>query len=321
MKKRNTEIDIMKGIAILCVMIGHSSWLPANILTIICSFHMPLFFLISGYFQKTHEEVHQNWGGYIRNNAKQLIIPYAVVACVSCIWGVFSSIYKSDGSIFVHVLASNVIAWDSQWGIFDHWEGPTWFLLALFWARLFFYWLSKTGKWLVPLCICLSISMILIHPYLPMPFGIGRGIESLIFIALGWAYQRRSIPKWMVWGAIICWPISIWLGRIDMWSYHYNCLPIDILGACGATLIIYLLSKGIGRTFMKPFFSWCGRNSLIILCAHSMEYNITLIKYLVLFMPFKLPCMFLDGIKHFLAISGAWIYLRCTTECQMAYKE
>ena len=29
MKERNVEIDIMKGIAILCVMLGHTTWIPA----------------------------------------------------------------------------------------------------------------------------------------------------------------------------------------------------------------------------------------------------------------------------------------------------
>ena len=257
--QRNVEIDITKGIAILCVMFGHSSWIPNGMLTVICSFHMPLFFLIAGYYQKSREEIGYNPpGGYVRKNAKQLLIPYAVVASASCLWVALSVFYKNDLSVLWHVLASNIFAWDTQWGIFDHWEGPTWFLLALFWARLIFFWLSKAGKWLVPLSICLSVAMILIHPYIPMPFGIGRGIEALMFIALGWAFRRWSIPKWVLIIPVLCWPVSLWLGKIDMWSYHYNCLPIDILGACGGTLVIYLLSKGIARTFMKPFFSWCG---------------------------------------------------------------
>lgn len=280
-------------------------------LTVICSFHMPLFFLIAGYYQKSREEIGHNWGGYVRKNAKQLLIPYAVVASASCLWVALSVFYKNDLSVLWHVLASNIFAWDTQWGIFDHWEGPTWFLLALFWARLIFFWLSKAGKWLVPLSICLSVAMILIHPYIPMPFGIGRGIEALMFIALGWAFRRWSIPKWVLIIPVLCWPVSLWLGKIDMWSYHYNCLPIDILGACGGTLVIYLLSKGIARTFMKPFFSWCGQNSLIILCAHTMEYNITLIKQVVMLLPFKVPTLLIDGIKHTIALSGAWIYSLC----------
>lgn len=63
MKCRNDAVDIMKGIAILSVMIGHSYWCPTWLYTFIFSFHIPLFFLISGYFCKTREEYTMNGGG------------------------------------------------------------------------------------------------------------------------------------------------------------------------------------------------------------------------------------------------------------------
>ena len=56
MNKRSSEFDILKGIGILLVIIGHvcdylmigGGW--ANWHRIIYSFHMPLFFFVSGYF-------------------------------------------------------------------------------------------------------------------------------------------------------------------------------------------------------------------------------------------------------------------------------
>ena len=41
-------MDVAKGMGILCVIIGHMGNETIN--RIIFSFHMPLFFLISGYF-------------------------------------------------------------------------------------------------------------------------------------------------------------------------------------------------------------------------------------------------------------------------------
>lgn len=46
---RNLNIDISKGIAIILMVIGHSSY-PTELYKIIYSFHMPLFYLLSGYF-------------------------------------------------------------------------------------------------------------------------------------------------------------------------------------------------------------------------------------------------------------------------------
>lgn len=58
-KNRNEIIDIVKGIAILLVVYGHiiqilyigagKSFFEDNIEKVICSFHMPLFALVSGY--------------------------------------------------------------------------------------------------------------------------------------------------------------------------------------------------------------------------------------------------------------------------------
>lgn len=52
MKQRNRSIDIMKGIGILLVVIGHLVYGTSYPFRLIFSFHMPLFFLISGYNTK-----------------------------------------------------------------------------------------------------------------------------------------------------------------------------------------------------------------------------------------------------------------------------
>lgn len=51
MGKRVGYIDIMKGVAIICVLIGHYVKIP-YISAIIWSFHMPLFIFLNGYFFK-----------------------------------------------------------------------------------------------------------------------------------------------------------------------------------------------------------------------------------------------------------------------------
>lgn len=48
-KKRDLSFDIAKGIGMLAVILGHMS-LPARLSGFIFSFHMPLFFLINGFF-------------------------------------------------------------------------------------------------------------------------------------------------------------------------------------------------------------------------------------------------------------------------------
>lgn len=55
MRKRIEYIDLAKAIAILLMVLGHCASLNdiPLIRSVIYSFHMPLFFIISGYFFKT----------------------------------------------------------------------------------------------------------------------------------------------------------------------------------------------------------------------------------------------------------------------------
>lgn len=48
MKGRDETIDVLKGIAILLVVLGHIAAAP-KLTSVIYSFHMPLFIFISGY--------------------------------------------------------------------------------------------------------------------------------------------------------------------------------------------------------------------------------------------------------------------------------
>lgn len=65
-KTRFTEIDILKGIGIIFVIMGHMGspeYLGNSIVPYIYSFHMPLFFLCSGYLAYNKKEDSFSGGG------------------------------------------------------------------------------------------------------------------------------------------------------------------------------------------------------------------------------------------------------------------
>ena len=71
---RLAHIDIAKGIAILCMILGHLyvchdvRWMNPFIYT----WHMPLFFFLSGCFLRVDE----NWGSFTVRRIRRLIVPY-----------------------------------------------------------------------------------------------------------------------------------------------------------------------------------------------------------------------------------------------------
>lgn len=63
-QKRDAQIDVARGIAILLVLLGHSSYtLDDPINKIILAFHMPLFFFLSGLVAKPANMINTTGGG------------------------------------------------------------------------------------------------------------------------------------------------------------------------------------------------------------------------------------------------------------------
>ena len=70
-KQRNAEIDILKGFAIVLMVFDHVWW-GNEVHTYIHSFHMPLFFIVSGYLWKSGRNVRE---GTIKKT-KTIMVPY-----------------------------------------------------------------------------------------------------------------------------------------------------------------------------------------------------------------------------------------------------
>lgn len=93
---RDSILDIVKGIGIILVVVGH---LPLGLGGIIYQFHMPLFFLISGLCFK--EKYYSHKTIFVLKRIQSLIIPYVVLTILafflwphdSCSWKQMFSIH------------------------------------------------------------------------------------------------------------------------------------------------------------------------------------------------------------------------------------
>ena len=85
MKIRYSELDIMKGIGILFVYLGHSFNINGlekkdyfiYFFRLAYSFHMPLFFFISGLLSNSNKDI--VLGKFYKNKIKRLLIPYLFI--------------------------------------------------------------------------------------------------------------------------------------------------------------------------------------------------------------------------------------------------
>ena len=111
-------LDVAKGFAILLVVLGRISFLPTAIRAVIYSFHMPLFFFLSGFLLFRKEE---RFGLFLKKKAKTLLWPYYCFLLIQ-----FLVLYFPNKVGFDHA-ATYSPGWSALYG-----DSELWFLLYLF---------------------------------------------------------------------------------------------------------------------------------------------------------------------------------------------
>lgn len=294
MKERDITFDIMKGIGILLMLIGHWPGCPHWLHQFIYSFHMPLFFLVAGYFTHVAENRQEAWAA-TKKNAKRLLLPFAFTQLMLIGWGAIQVFAKGNVDMLYPPILS--LIWGGGNGISFHgyeiYVGPMWFLVALFWTKSIFSWLSSIihDGWLIISCLLLSALSIFAFRYCHsfLPWNIGQGLSCLLFVSIGWWVRNHQVPKWLFLVCLLCWPIAVCLSGMEVSECKYQYYPLDILGACGGTICIYWLSKQLAKVrFLARPLAWCGVYSLVILCFHNFEWFSAIAYSLVIHSPFSL---------------------------------
>lgn len=301
--ERNTTFDIMKGIGILAVIAGHT-FTSCGIHKLIYSFHMPLFFFIAGYFYKENH----NYYNKLKNDLKRLIVPYIFTFII--LWIYLILIYNDTSYMIKYGIEA--ITWSSGgkhtssiWPIIPT-VGPIWFLMALFWCRTFYNMIACQFKLKYIIAISLAIAATIIdRSLINLPAAILPGLSALVFYTLGNYLRTNNINKWQITLCACCWVLHLLFSEIDMCICLYRLYPIDILGGLFGIILIYYISKQVSKLKIHIFFIWTGKVSLIILCIHTLEFNI--IKY-DSFLPFmnQETCLFAARTITCLLITFLW---------------
>lgn len=103
---RNQVVDILRGIGILCVVIGHCYFLAYDSLelAVIYSFHMPLFILVSGYLFKEAPLSKE----FVSKKIESILVPYFIIAFFS-MFTVLPSSDKPVVSFLVDIFVGNAL--------------------------------------------------------------------------------------------------------------------------------------------------------------------------------------------------------------------
>jgi len=132
--KRLQYVDIARGIAMICIILGHLG--NPSINRVVFTFHVPIFFFITGYFTNNKRRLPE----FAKNKLRTLIVPYIIACLAIIILGTLLGAHYGDAaSAFKGWLSASLYgAGDSYTVPFTiKGIGAIWFLWATFWGSIF----------------------------------------------------------------------------------------------------------------------------------------------------------------------------------------
>lgn len=187
MKKRDSFFDSLKFILICLVVFGHvleysgiRDMLSFKVYSFIYVFHMPLFIFISGYFSKniTRDK--------LKKSIRTLLPAYFVFQAILSI----PNMLDGSFSIFNFLFSP---------------QGVLWYILALLYWRIAFYFVPKARFLNPPIVIVISIlvSFLIGLVNYPVFLAIAKTIAFLPYFALGYYCTENTIEKIRGWNKAI----------------------------------------------------------------------------------------------------------------------
>lgn len=135
--KRLNKIDILRAIGITLMVMGHVFDFFGKFDRYIHTFHMPLFFIVSGFLFRSKPDV--KLITLITQKAKRLLLPYISFAAINYVAWFF--LEKGDQVWYRPLL--NLVTYNAS-GLPIC--GALWFLTALFWTEVFYMILDRVIK-------------------------------------------------------------------------------------------------------------------------------------------------------------------------------
>jgi len=265
LNKRMDWIDSIKGFGAILVILGHLNPM-APIECYIYSFHMPLFFFLSGILKSRQK----NFVPFLQKKAKSLLIPFVI-------WNLVSVLYR----LIIHIpIKSVIIETFFLQGKMPH-NTPIWFLLTLFMCEVTYHWfyLHRIPNWLI-VTFAAAISPF-VSELSQLPFTIYILPISILFYTLGVMFSNIILQDNKLINIKRCIsPIllvfSILFGvvlndRISMANGYYHNFLYFYIASISGILFWTMLFKAFSKI---KLLAKIGKQSLFLMCFQYMFFSV-----------------------------------------------
>lgn len=245
------SIDYLKAIGIVLVVIGHCT--VRDFALLIYTFHMPLFFWLSGYLFSRRLA----FAEFVRSKLHRLMLPYALTMAVLYPlqewhssperYRQFSDYLQSAGEMLQggHMVSG--------------WVGVHWFVTTLFLSQILLYGLSylpKLAQWAAALLFYgFALYLDRDHPGLFLIFSVNSLPGALCFVLLGLLSKKR-LESVKIWALALCTLlvvaqcIAVLRGMsfaFDLRNHQVGVPLISLVLACAWIYLLYGLCGFLAR--------------------------------------------------------------------------
>ncbi len=275
LQPRASFLDIAKGIGIILVVLGHTFGKPEIIYDTIYSFHMPLFFIISGYVYKPEKYNEFGFKKILLNKAKRYLIPFYIFAAINLVLTLgFDLIFKHTvptlSTIKTYVLGTLYCYADMRYMPNC---SPIWFLMTLFIGGVIFWALMKYFNKSRPILAVslLGISYLLyLFVDFRLPLNLAPTGAAVFLMYIGYLIKRFDVLKHkslLLLGIVGFIASCLNKTNVGMNENTYGNLVLFSIAAICLSVFLLLICKSAAN-FNNPvnrFLKWLGSNTLPIM--------------------------------------------------------
>lgn len=296
---KDNKITIAKAFGIILMVVVHGG-LPQEEANFIIMFHMPLFFIVSGYCFK--EKYLSNNTDFIKRKIKGLYIPYIKYSLLFLLLhnlffylNIYNSTYGFRGEVSHLYSIKEYIsrAFQIITTMRDHEQllGGYWFLKQLFLGSIFSFFIIKRWKnnILLVLINILIICVLTNYFNLRIPYISINSLTilSTFFFITGYFLHTQRIKNNILLNLtyFIIVLITSLLLPTSMLKFNYaNVVPYSVAAIAG-TLMILQLSDAINKSkyqTIKKVLIYIGNHTLSILTWHFLSFKIASLYFIFL---------------------------------------
>lgn len=270
-QKRESYLDIAKGLGIIMVILGHievgfaTKWLY--------SFHLPLFFFVSGICFRYKE----NFLVYFKKKAKRCLVPYVVFGLLIVL------VESKTGYLYNTGFKSNL-----TYLLVQQRYSTLWFLATLFFASIFFYFLVKLCNekpaGVLAVSLVISTIFVILDQILisSLPWNIDTAFITLGFMGFGYfirnhkdtlnrilatdSKKKFKLALLFLTGNIAFFAINLVITgySLEMYWNSYGIYPLTFISAILGCLFTILIADSIKIKAIENL----GRNSMTYFALH-----------------------------------------------------